>query len=474
MLTAVEIENFKAFGSRQRIEIAPITMLFGENSAGKSSFFQALFLLYEIFENNDISCTELSHYPGDFSLGGFRHAVHNSDSNAQIRFRLEFTPSEYDRFGTERRVGRESSYIAELRFTIEICLAHNQSTYLESIKVFHDMSVSAEVFSVSVFEASSGTRSYSLKTNLEALSDWWSDKRLDCGGGVTFDERDIYIPLSDSARIHSTEDDEDEELANAIQDAYCTVIWYVKILLEDLIYVGPVREVPSTTLSESDEDSDMIWANGLRAWQLLRVTEEDGLSEEERIELLEKVNSWLKRLGVKAEVDNRTAGRLNTTDEEDFDLELFRPSDTGKTNPLRVQDFGYGLSQIVPVITALAFPESKTVITEQPELHLHPRLQAELGDLLIHFCSTDPETQAIIETHSEHLILRLLRRIRETRKGTCPTDLQLSSRGLAIYHLKQEDGAARAVRIDVDINGDFIQPWPDDFFEIDSHERFAQ
>lgn len=472
MLTAVEIENFKAFGSRQRIEIAPITMLFGENSAGKSSFFQALFLLYEIFEKNDISCTELSHYPGDFSLGGFTHAVHNNDPNSRIKLRLEFEPNDEDRFGRVDHVFEEAFDIGGFPMAIELCLAHNDNTYLDSVKIFHKMTnVFSEVFSVSVHESTSGNRFFNLRTNEEALTNWWAEKHLTQISVIG--ERDIVSPLSEYAHIHLGEDD-DEELARAIQGAYRKVIRYVKALLDDIFYVGPVRKVPSCRLLGSDEDSEVIWANGLRAWQLLRVTEEDGLSEKERIELLEKVNSWLKRLGVKAEVGNRTAGRLNTTGEEDFDLELFRPSDTGKTNPLRVEDFGYGVSQVVPVITALAFPKSKTVVTEQPELHLHPRLQAELGDLFIHFCSTDPETQAIIETHSEHLILRLLRRIRETRKGTCPTDLQLSSRGLAIYHLKQEDGATRAVRIDVDINGDFIQPWPDDFFEIDSHERFAQ
>jgi predicted ATPase len=79
----------------------------------------------------------------------------------------------------------------------------------------------------------------------------------------------------------------------------------------------------------------------------------------------------------------------------------------------------------------------------------------------------------IIETHSEHLILRLLRRIRETEKGTAPTDRQLRTNELGIYYLKQENGSTTASRIDVDVKGEFIQPWPDDFFEIDFYERFA-
>ena len=79
----------------------------------------------------------------------------------------------------------------------------------------------------------------------------------------------------------------------------------------------------------------------------------------------------------------------------------------------------------------------------------------------------------IVETHSEHLILRLLRRIRETEKGTAEAHRQLRTHDMAVYYIQQEDGCSTARRIDVDVKGEFIQPWPDDFFEIDFYERFG-
>ena len=81
MITAIYIENFKGFGKRQRIEFAPITLLFGANSAGKSSLFQALFLLREIFEDPKAIPTKLSHFSDAIELGGFQHCIHNQQAD---------------------------------------------------------------------------------------------------------------------------------------------------------------------------------------------------------------------------------------------------------------------------------------------------------------------------------------------------------------------------------------------------------
>ncbi|MGE0760792.1 MAG: AAA family ATPase, partial [Pirellulaceae bacterium] len=139
---------------------------------------------------------------------------------------------------------------------------------------------------------------------------------------------------------------------------------------------------------------------------------------------------------------------------------------------LRPHDVGIGVSQIVPVIVSALDGEERLVAIEQPELHIHPRLQAEVADLFIEAIQKNKH-RFIIETHSEHLILRLLRRIRETENGKVPTNRHLRTDDLSIYYLKQENGSTRQLRIDVDVKGEFIQPWPDDFFEIDFYERFT-
>lgn len=79
----------------------------------------------------------------------------------------------------------------------------------------------------------------------------------------------------------------------------------------------------------------------------------------------------------------------------------------------------------------------------------------------------------VLETHSENLLLRLLRRIRETTRGTVPGDLQVNSDDVALYFVTSSENGTQFKRIEIDKNGDFVEPWPDDFFEIDFYERFC-
>lgn len=105
-------------------------------------------------------------------------------------------------------------------------------------------------------------------------------------------------------------------------------------------------------------------------------------------------------------------------------------------------------------------------------MHIHPRLQAEIADLFLEACQKQGH-RFLIETHSEHCILRLQRRIRETTKGKPTEGRALMSEDVVVYHVSKLDGGTCVRRIDVDQHGEFVQPWPDDFFEIDFYERFG-
>ena len=147
--------------------------------------------------------------------------------------------------------------------------------------------------------------------------------------------------------------------------------------------------------------------------------------------------------------------------------------DVGRNLLLQPQDVGVGLSQIVPVIVALLDPGGPLVALEQPELHLHPRQQAALGDAIIKGMTATPNRVLLIETHSEHLILRVLRRIRETTRKQALSGQSLTPDQLRIQYVRREGSVSRAQTIDVDVNGDLVDPWPDDFFEQDFKERFS-
>jgi predicted ATPase len=111
---------------------------------------------------------------------------------------------------------------------------------------------------------------------------------------------------------------------------------------------------------------------------------------------------------------------------------------------------------------------------EQPELHLHPRLQTRLGDVLIESIH-ERKNQLLIETHSEHLILRLLRRIRETNEGRLPDEKHsLTHEDLSVIFVEPHDDSASTVRVlEVDKEGNLVEGWPQSFFDEGFEERFA-
>jgi predicted ATPase len=138
------------------------------------------------------------------------------------------------------------------------------------------------------------------------------------------------------------------------------------------------------------------------------------------------------------------------------------------------RDIGIGISQVLPVLTYAQAAQKDTVFMEQPELHLHPRLQTRLGDVLIESIH-ERDNQLLIETHSEHLILRLLRRIRETNEGRLPDEKPpLTSEDLSVIFVEPHDGSASTVRVlEVDKEGSLVEGWPQSFFDEGFKERFA-
>jgi predicted ATPase len=138
------------------------------------------------------------------------------------------------------------------------------------------------------------------------------------------------------------------------------------------------------------------------------------------------------------------------------------------------QDIGIGISQLLPVVVGALDRAIKTLIIEQPELHLHPGLQCRLGDLFIQQIYEQPGKLFLLETHSEHLLLRLMRRIRETAEG----DLPLGHPGLDAEKLSvnfidwSPTNGTQIGRLQIGVDGDSLGKWPDGFFEERAGELF--
>ena len=142
--------------------------------------------------------------------------------------------------------------------------------------------------------------------------------------------------------------------------------------------------------------------------------------------------------------------------------------------PVRVADVGVGVSQILPVVVATLDPGRPGITAiEQPELHLHPRVQVELGDL---FASQAVKGGIfLIETHSEHLLLRFMKRMRQTYNGTLGNGTpRMRLEDIAVYFVEIEpDGTETLIReMPLNERGELVKAWPGGFFEEDLHEIF--
>lgn len=125
-------------------------------------------------------------------------------------------------------------------------------------------------------------------------------------------------------------------------------------------------------------------------------------------------------------------------------------------------EVGTGVSQLMPLIIAAVSQQGGIVGCEQPELHLHPRIQVAIADLLTQNIG---KVNYLIETHSEHLILRLLKRIRQHTDKELPEGLDfIQKNDVAIIYLEPTENGVIAHKIGIDEDGEFTGNWPHGFF----------
>ena len=138
------------------------------------------------------------------------------------------------------------------------------------------------------------------------------------------------------------------------------------------------------------------------------------------------------------------------------------------------EEVGSGIGYSLPVLVGLA-NKSDQVVIAQPELHLHPALQSALGDAVLHSASSDH--RILLETHSEHMLLRILRRIRQASKGLLDaTDYPCATaEKVRVYYFEPHmDGSTRVHKLRISTEGEFLDPWPNGFFEERYEDLFDE
>ena len=234
----------------------------------------------------------------------------------------------------------------------------------------------------------------------------------------------------------------------------------IKNFLDNIIYLAPFRKQPERYYTYSGREAQHVGLSGEMVPDILFHDQK----------LVQKANKELERFGIDYELK---ISQLRS--EESDTIEVFKLELSNKTSGISssLRDVGFGFSQVLPIIVQSMLSENKTLLIEQPELHLHPALQAELGDLFINSALSGQKNKFLIETHSEHLILRILRRIRETTDGELPADATpITPEQLAVLYVQPGKEGSDVIHIPVNEDGEFDRPWPQGFFAERAKELF--
>ena len=556
-ITSITIENFKGIGDAVTIPIRPITLLFGKNSAGKSTVLQALRYLrgicnglnqkleashdhdiYKILKAvhtvcdhsydlkyrevlnsvqtdklEKISIADLSNidshpsevlksiqkliedadlleskdeekfqaegeafergeiYPGRFTnLGSFPSLVHRHEFNRKIRIRLEFDiKSKQAKFlnrilslaiipedivnlqsaGIEIVTGWDEKqrviYLDSYKYALNgaewICITPANKPMSEEADVRRPIDLT--IYSHPITQA--------IKLGLsksELLTEYLS-WLLGTDNGAS---------LNKNALMNLRPGLEENVLKWLVEDVIKEVYGIVIEELPDIRHLGPVRDVlprhHNSPLSMSNSTVSR-WAMGLEAWDALA----------QNPQLVEKTNRYM--------IDVLKLGySIRLFEDSEHRIQLYDETHKIYLHPL---DVGFGISQVIPVLVgALDDSQSSGVFAiEQPELHIHPALQVALGDVFIDGIKNSNRTM-LIETHSEHLLLRIMRRMRETFEDRIEENrFPVTPDDIAVLFVEWHDSQTIIREMPVNERGELVKAWPGGFFEEDIEEVFA-
>jgi predicted ATPase len=441
MLTRLRVKNFKAWKDSGDIRLAPLTVLFGSNSAGKTSIPQLLLLLKQTAESPDRArALQLGDGRTLVDAGTFDDAVHGHDISEPVEFSLSWSLGHEltitDPLSLRDYAGQNLSFQA--RIIADTRHQPRTSSFRYELKIDDNTAID-----LSVTEKSEGKRQRK-KLEFDLSSDSYP---------LT---RHLGRPwaLPEPQRFYGFPD----EVAAYYQNAAFSSDFVLELerLLKSILYVGPLREYPKRLYLWSGEVPDHVGIKGERAVEAILAAGDRAFNwkpKQKTKPLPQLVAERLRTMGLIHSFAVKPLGQHR----KEYEV-LVQTSP--KLPEVKLTDVGFGVSQVLPVIVECFYvPRRSIVIFEQPEIHLHPRVQADLADLFVDAIraredSTPRDCQFIIESHSEHFLRRLQRRIAEE---------EISNEDAALYFIHTEGAEARIEQLEVDLFGN-IKNWPPNFF----------
>jgi hypothetical protein len=515
--------------------LAPVTLLFGPNSVGKSSVLMALAYVQQILEKGHCDPQKLDAM-GDKLIGGFRSLVHGGDLKKTIKIRIGFdatsTPfsfydsgfSELVRFlpnvhylimddfadATESgeiefdiswsqqmrtayvknyRVWINKEYVGQIRSSVD-----GKQTGIDELNYRHTLLIPPEQlewindnyddlddeyienmgteFEYILQDLNPNQESLPYSPDTEAAGEEFKNRVSLIGvkckfGAVPFLSR----PLGMNLNGDEIDDDLEEHLnfrviQKTLTHAFVLPLDYLLNYLSHSAMIGPLRIVPDRDYVPNPNPEQKDWVDGSAAWDLLH---RDPNSNDAARKLIKDTSGWFAssdKLNTGYEVINQSiaeTSQINSAQEYMGILNkrhlFFREQRSNIL--LSANQLGTGISQALPIVVAANHDDVSLISVEQPELHIHPRLQVELADI---FLKNKHKHSFLIETHSEHLILRILRRIREEN--------DISTNDISVVYLDPQENGVKVVCQKITEDGDFELNWPGGFFDERDEELF--
>lgn len=513
--------NFKAFGRKQKIALKPITLVFGPNSAGKSSIIQSLLLARQALADGNLDVYNAGGSMVD--LGGFRQYIHKREASREvnwgflskqrgIQLTIGMVRNNLSNLGESLPVVTTCSVLYKEKVLATFERKDNNFLYLTNI----DTSVLLKICSINNGEQKKEELNNEIERYIDAIvvnCDKFLPKQMSIDlrklpdnllpkdYKIRDNDEDSVVPIR--LFLHSPmfpfgSGENYQAIFKVLErlDSYITstTIFTISKYLNKIFYLGPLRAYPPRYIAYSQPYDSNWLAMGGEAWEIIR----------RDVVVRNKVNNWLcgreklqtpYMFKVRQLVDREVVSKLNSnyelkkwleqldeTTRIEADPDSIFEMDTvnelilidGRTDTVVSPcDVGTGISQIIPVLVAAYAFQSNNIAIEQPEIHLHPAIQAELADVFLISALGEQKNTFILETHSEHLILRIMRRMRETYEGRLPEGFpNVRPQDISILYVQPRESNSVVKTLELDEEGRLLDAWPGGFFEESFRERF--
>ncbi len=414
----VRLRNFRCFRQQQTARMAPLTLLVGDNSTGKTSFLAAVRAIWDAVYQQ----TEPDFRASPYDLGAFPEIVYHDgeDEGRADSFEIGFS-------GLDRR---RRKFDADITFKSRAAAPFPAMMSLKAKKAW--ITYASDEKKEAVIEFGAGDDSWRFRLDQKDLPDisWWRLLRF------LMSTRRLYAFDITMDKVSGSADTPDSDTTDAI----------VSILRELSVPRGkpfasaPIRSSPHRTYDPTRPLPDPEGAYVPTYFANVNFRDTAQWNDlKESLERFGKESGLFHEIGVK---------QLGDVEGGPFQLEIKTGGIGGARRRRNLIDVGYGVSQVLPVLTEVLRPDAPPMILfQQPEVHLHPSAQAALGSL---FCSAAASgRQLIVETHSDYIVDRVLLDIRDKRTDLKPDDV-------SILFFEREDLEVAIHSISIDDEGNVL------------------